>query len=68
MRRTWMSPGFMIKNVGYKTKVVFVLGDSTDSTVNKQVIDEQSKFEDMLKSSFIDSYKNNTYKAISYLK
>lgn len=49
-------------------KIVFVVGVSSSSTEQAYVRYESEMYEDIIQYDFIDSYNNNTYKAMSYLR
>ena len=67
MRSTWLTPNFLQKLSGFKIKILFFLG-LADSVEDQQRIEYESElYKDIVQSDFIDSYQNNTYKAMSFL-
>ena len=51
----------------FKWKAVFVLGKSTNETVNQQIQIESSQFGDIVQSNFLDTYRNLTLKHLTAL-
>ena len=62
IRRTWGN----VTEYNNTVQVVFLLGNS--SKHNKQVAEEYNNFTDIVSEDFVDSYMNNTYKAIMGFK
>jgi len=61
IRATWGSPNFSLVE-GVRTRVIFVMGDSSPSCVDLQA--ESRDYGDLLVGNFQDSYRNNTLKFI----
>lgn len=59
IRETWASPKTLIR---LKTKVVFIIGSSNDSSVEERLNREYIKYGDLVQGNFRDSYRNLTYK------
>ncbi|XP_057328033.1 beta-1,3-galactosyltransferase 1-like isoform X1 [Microplitis mediator] len=49
-------------------KVVFLLGESTNDTLNAQILDENYEYGDIIQEKFIDTYNNLTLKSVMMLK
>lgn len=65
LRRTWLTyTGKNTKNVRY----VFLLGETRDERLRKDVLEENEWSHDIVKENFVDSYKNLTYKTIMGFK
>ena len=62
IRKTWGSHTVLNQN---RAKVIFVLGRGTETRIETAVRDENSKFNDIVQGSFLDSYYNLTYKSIT---
>ena len=67
MRNTWLSPVYLQESLGFKIRVVFFMGTADNSTDQRRVEYEQQIYRDIVQSSFTDSYRHNTYKAMSFL-
>lgn len=67
LRTTWLDPTRLSSELSHKVKVVFFVGSSVDSTMQDFVSYENEVYGDVVQMDFIDSYQNNTYKAMSYL-
>ncbi|CAH1643955.1 unnamed protein product [Spodoptera littoralis] len=50
------------------TKVVFLVGESENINITNQIINESKSFGDIVQGSFIDAYRNMTYKHVMGLK
>lgn len=68
MRSTWLNRRYLEEEFTLKVKTVFITGITNNSAVQKHVEYEQELYGDIVQSNFIDSYQNNTYKAISYMR
>ncbi len=65
IRETWGNP----KNFPHLTyKVVFLMGRPKDKAVQDAIQLESETYNDIVQETFIDSYRNLTYKAIEGLK
>lgn len=64
IRNTWASPEFY-KYTGIKA--VFVVGSPTNETLQEALDEEVDTYEDVIQNEFIDTYRNLTYKTISWL-
>ena len=67
MRRTWLNPTQLTKQIGLKVKIVYFTGKSKNSADQQRMLYESELYKDIVQSDFIDEYANNTYKAMSYL-
>ncbi|XP_013069682.2 beta-1,3-galactosyltransferase 2-like [Biomphalaria glabrata] len=56
------------KTSPYKIKVFFFIGQVNNLTLQSQLSNESRTFQDLVQGSFLDSYKNLTYKAIFVYK
>ena len=65
IRNSWGSRK-LFKNI--KGQVGFMLGQTTDSSLNYRILYESMKYKDIIQAEFIDSYKNLTFKGISSLQ
>ena len=65
IRQTW---GFERRFPNAPIRTVFLLGVSQEDGVKKSINDEDSKFNDIVQSDFLDSYDNNTLKTMSGFK
>lgn len=63
IRQTWMHYGSR-RDVG----MAFVLGQSTDKSLNKALNKEDSMYRDLIRGNFVDSYNNLTLKTMSSLE
>lgn len=63
IRETWGN-----KNLFKLTRVVFLIGFSKNEAINKILIEENQRFNDIVQEDFIDSYKNLTIKTIMGFK
>lgn len=61
IRSTWGNPK-MYKH--HKVSLVFLFGMSTNKTIQRMIEYESEIYNDVVQETFIDSYKNLTYKAI----
>lgn len=68
MRSTWLNRQTLEDKLALKTRIVFIIGRTQNESVQHHVNYEEEMYNDMVQSDFIDSYQNNTYKAISFLK
>lgn len=68
LRSTWLKPNYLTNKLEFKVKIVFFIGSSVDPDLQQAVAFENEIYRDVVQSSFLDHYHNNTYKAISYLK
>ncbi|XP_045109656.1 beta-1,3-galactosyltransferase 5-like isoform X2 [Portunus trituberculatus] len=64
VRSTWASPEFY-QYTGIKA--VFVVGSPNNETLQESLDDEIDKYEDIIQTDFVDTYRNLTYKTISWL-
>ncbi|CAH1773094.1 unnamed protein product [Owenia fusiformis] len=65
IRKTWAS---VTKDPLLRTKLVFMLAVHPDPYMQKYVIEESVKHEDIIQDNFIDSYQNLSLKSIGMLK
>ncbi len=54
--------------LGRRVLTMFLLGESTDPIIRKQIQQEDSRFHDLIQEDFIDNYQNLTYKNMMGLK
>merc|ERR1712012_4692 len=50
------------KRPWFESRVVFILGGTMNTSLQRQVEDEASQFGDIVQADFIDSYRNMSYK------
>lgn len=50
------------------TKVVFLLGETSNETISKEIQQESWVFGDIVQGNFVDAYRNMTYKHVMGLK
>ena len=67
MRRTWLNPTQLTKQIGLKVKILYFTGKSKNREDQQRILYESELYKDIVQSDFIDEYANNTYKAMSYL-
>lgn len=68
LRSTWLKPNSLTSKLGFQVKIIFFIGSSPDPDVQRAIDYENQFYKDIVQSSFLDHYHNNTYKAVSYLK
>ncbi|KAI8783277.1 lactosylceramide 1,3-N-acetyl-beta-D-glucosaminyltransferase B [Biomphalaria glabrata] len=56
------------KTAPYKIKVLFFMGLVSNSTLQSEIIKENQQYGDLVQGSFVDSYRNLTFKAIFVYK
>ena len=56
------------KNLAPGLRVLFVIGNSLNKTVNKQLKEEFKIYGDIIQENFADTYKNLTLKTITSIK
>ena len=61
IRETWLTPMY---DKSLWVQHVFLLGQSTNTSVDKQLHREHSEYGDIIQFSFYDTYRNLTYKTI----
>ena len=66
-RSTWLSPSNILETLGFRSKVMFFMGVAMNSTDQQRVEYEHELYRDIIQPSFVDHYRNNTYKAMSFL-
>lgn len=59
IRRTWASPNIVRR---LNIRVVFIIGLSNESAIEKQLRLEEESHHDIVQGNFVDSYRNLTYK------
>ena len=65
IRETWANPShFKTRN----TSLVFFLGKSENTTIQSMIEYESDNYHDIVQETFVDSYRNLTYKAIAGCK
>ncbi|KAH9501888.1 hypothetical protein DERF_012697 [Dermatophagoides farinae] len=69
IRKTWgnHSIGFGIDN-HYNVRLVFMLGTTKNQTIQNQIQQESQHYGDIIQGSFLDTYRNITYKHVMGLK
>lgn len=65
IRQSWGNPANFVK---HKATLVFFLGMSLNKTIQSMIEYESETYHDIVQETFIDSYRNLTYKAISGCK
>ncbi|XP_071790347.1 beta-1,3-galactosyltransferase 5-like [Asterias amurensis] len=65
IRKTW---GGVKEVLGRRVLTMFLLGESTDPIIRKQIQEENREFHDLIQEDFIDAYTNLTYKNMMGLK
>ena len=68
MRNTWLSQSFLQQHTGLNTKILFFIGLADNTRDQMRIEYENEVYRDIVQSDFIDSYVNNTYKAMSFLQ
>lgn len=68
MRNTWLSQSFLQQHTGLSTKILFFIGLADNTRDQMRIEYENEVYRDIVQSDFIDSYINNTYKAMSFLQ
>ncbi|XP_074112806.1 beta-1,3-galactosyltransferase 1 isoform X3 [Cotesia typhae] len=73
IRNTWGSEQNLYylgtsSTVNTTIKIVFLLGESTNDTLNAAILDENYEYEDIIQEKFIDTYNNLTVKSVMMLK
>lgn len=63
-----MDRAMLERFTGLRPKIVFFVGYSKNFMVNKHLKYEQDTYDDVVQSNFMESYYNNTYKALSYMR
>ena len=62
VRETWGNSSYYLKHGA--VKVIFLLGLTKDSRAQQHIVDEFKHSRDILQGSFIDSYRNLSYKSV----
>ena len=65
IRATWANVTHV---AGRRVATIFLLGNSTDETIEKHVTQENELFHDKVKKDFLDSYRNLTLKTMMGLR
>lgn len=65
LRKTWAKNDVIPR---YKSRVIFVIGDPRNVTIQKALRNESVWYGDIIQENYIDSYKNLTYKVMSAVK
>lgn len=52
----------------FRIRVVFLVGQTGNSTIQEQIVHERQTYDDMIQESFYDSYYNLTLKAVMMVK
>ncbi|KAH0553605.1 beta-1,3-galactosyltransferase 1-like isoform X1 [Cotesia glomerata] len=73
IRNTWGSEQNLYylatsSTVNTTVKIVFLLGESTNDTLNAAILDENYEYGDIIQEKFIDTYNNLTVKSVMMLK
>lgn len=55
IRKTWAN-----SNIFTNLKVAFIIGKSTNESINDLVLNEQNEYQDLIQGDFIDAYRNLT--------
>ncbi|XP_066962745.1 beta-1,3-galactosyltransferase 5-like isoform X3 [Macrobrachium rosenbergii] len=64
IRNTWANPSYYKLT---KIRAIFVLGATTNETLQQAVEEEITQYQDIIQYNFIDSYRNLTYKTIAWM-
>ncbi|XP_068203276.1 beta-1,3-galactosyltransferase 5-like isoform X2 [Palaemon carinicauda] len=64
IRNTWANPDYYKLT---KIRAIFILGATTNETLQHAVEEEIEKYQDIIQYNYIDSYRNLTYKTISWM-
>ncbi|XP_076105613.1 beta-1,3-galactosyltransferase 1-like, partial [Mytilus galloprovincialis] len=64
IRKTWGSVAKTNKEIA----LVFMLGKTSDSNVQQEILNESNLYHDIIQEDFVDSYRNLTYKSVAMLK
>ncbi|XP_011306954.1 beta-1,3-galactosyltransferase 1 isoform X2 [Fopius arisanus] len=68
IRDTWASATDMSFYNSTSVKVLFLLGQSENETLNNLVLEENQEYGDIIQERFIDAYNNLTIKSVMLLK
>lgn len=68
MRNSWLNKSYLETSLNMKLKIVFITACTLNKTVTDNLNLESKHFKDVLQASYVESYENNTYKAMTYLK
>ncbi|KAH0562913.1 hypothetical protein KQX54_001421 [Cotesia glomerata] len=72
VRNTWANKQNIyfkyFKSVNKTIEVAFILGKSKNKTLNNKILDENSRYGDIIQEDFIDTYNNLTIKSMMMLK
>ncbi|XP_034946950.1 beta-1,3-galactosyltransferase 1-like isoform X2 [Chelonus insularis] len=69
IRNTWANePSSNYQSMNITIKVVFLLGESNNDTLNTMILDENYEYEDIIQEKFLDTYNNLTLKSVMMLK
>ncbi|XP_051164685.1 beta-1,3-galactosyltransferase 1-like [Leptopilina boulardi] len=68
IRETWANRYHSDMTYNSTVKVVFILGQSDNETLNNSVAEESEKYNDIIQEKFYDTYNNLTLKSVALLK
>ncbi|XP_063977178.1 beta-1,3-galactosyltransferase 1-like isoform X2 [Diachasmimorpha longicaudata] len=68
IRDTWASETDLNSYNSTAIKVVFLLGQSDNETLNNSILEESHEYGDIVQEKFIDTYNNLTIKSVMLLK
>lgn len=68
IRETWANKYHLEMTYNSTVKVVFILGQSDNDTLNNSVAEESEKYNDIIQERFHDTYNNLTLKSVVLLK
>ena len=68
LRHTWLKSTLLERELNLKTRVLFFVGRPVNISTQMLIQYENELYQDIVQSSFVDTYKHNTYKVMSYLR
>lgn len=57
-----------VSQANFRIRVIFLVGQTENSTIQEQIVQESQTYDDMIQESFYDSYYNLTLKAVMMVK
>lgn len=68
IRNTWANKHHLDTLYNSTVKIVFLLGQSDNDTLNNSILDESLQYNDIIQEQFHDTYNNLTLKSVMMLK
>ncbi|XP_011250495.1 beta-1,3-galactosyltransferase 1 [Camponotus floridanus] len=68
IRSTWANKYNLDNLYNSTVKIVFLLGQSDNDTLNNLIVEENSQYNDIIQERFFDTYNNLTLKSVMMLK